>query len=76
MKNKRKRTGWIIALAGILILAFTSPKTIQDYGKTNPEHWRVSNYVVFTTLSASYKFGSEWRVHQVGVLGFRIKIRE
>ncbi len=76
MKNKRKRTGWIVALAGIMILAFTSPKTIQDFGKTNPEYYRVSNYVAFTTLSASYKSGTEWRVHQIGVLGFRIKIRE
>lgn len=74
MKNK-KRTAGIIALVIVAILAITSPKTIQDFGKTNPEYYRVSNYVAFTTLSASYKSGTEWRVHQIGVLGFRIKVR-
>lgn len=64
-----------MAILVIILFATTSPKTIQDFGYDNKEYYRVKNYLLFTTCSASYKFGDEWRVHQIGVLGMKLKIR-
>lgn len=72
---KKKQFRWVIALLVIILFAITTPKTIQDYGQTNNKHYRVDNYLVFSTCSASYQMGEKWKVHQIGILGMKFKIR-
>ena len=74
-KKKNKKLSYIIALLVIILFAVTTPKTIQDYGKSNSNFYKVNNYLVFSTCSASYQGGTVWKVNYIGVLGMTFEIR-
>ena len=65
---------WIIALLVILIFAVTTPRKVEDFGEES-KYYKVNNYLVFSTCSAHYSNGKEWRVHYFGILGFKIKVK-
>lgn len=75
MKKRKNYTGWIVALLVVLIFAVTAPKNLEQFGESDIRYWRVNNYLLFSTCSASYQGGDVWKVHQIGVLGMTFKIR-
>ena len=73
---KKKQFRWVISILVIILFAVTTPKTIQDFGYNKPDYYRVNNYLVFSTCSASYQLGTKWKVHDIGVLGVTFKIKK
>lgn len=74
MKKRKNYTGWVVALLVVLIFAVTAPKNLEQFGESDTRYWRVNNYLLFSTCSASYQSGEVWKVHKVGVLGFTVKV--
>lgn len=74
--GKNSKTGWIIVLLVIILFAMTSPKNIQDYGENNSKYYKVNNYLLFSTCSASYWGGTVWKIDQIGVLGMTFKVKK
>lgn len=75
MKKRINYGKWIIALLVLLVFAVTTPKNLEQFGKSGTRYWRVNNYLLFSTCSASYQGGTKWKVHQIGVLGMVINVR-
>lgn len=66
--NKNKATAWVIVLLTIILFAVTAPKTIESFGESNSKYHKVNNYLLFSTCSASYQYGTVWKVHKIGVV--------
>lgn len=75
-KKKSKKLSYIIALLVIILFAITTPKTIQEYGKDNNRYYKVNNYLIFSTCSASYQGGTVWKVNYIGFLGMTFDIKD
>ena len=69
---------WLIALGVVILFAFTAPKTLDAYGKSDRDkkYYKVDNYLLFTTMSGSYQSGAVWKVVEVGVLCMHFKVKE
>lgn len=65
---------WVIVLLILLIFAVTSPRKLEDFGVKAP-YYRVDNYFLFSTCSASLSNGKKWDVYYIGVLGMAIKTK-
>ena len=71
----KKLLNWIIVLLAILIFAVTTPKSFEAYN-VNPGYYKINNYIIFSTCSASYENGRVYKINKIGILGFIINVRK